>query len=72
MQQTELNSAFLQYLLDQDIAPGQHLPTLNDISQALGISVGKLREELEVARSMDWYRSDPVWESSVNPLTFRR
>ena len=48
----DLNSAFLQYLIDKEIAPGQRLPALSDISQELGISVGKLREELEVARSM--------------------
>lgn len=47
-----LDSAFLQYLVDKEIAPGQRLPTLSDISQELGVSVGKLREELEVARSM--------------------
>jgi len=47
-----LDSTFLQYLVDKAIAPGQRLPALSDISQELGVSVGKLREELEVARNM--------------------
>ncbi len=48
----QLNSAFLQYLIDNEITPGDRLPALSQISQELGLSVGKLREELEVARSM--------------------
>ena len=52
MQLNRLDSLFLRYLIDNDIAPGQRLPALNDISQEIGISVGKLREQMEVARNM--------------------
>jgi DNA-binding FadR family transcriptional regulator len=47
-----LDSEFLNYILTQDVQPGERLPTLSAISQEIGISVGKLREQLEVARSL--------------------
>jgi DNA-binding FadR family transcriptional regulator len=47
-----LESEFLNYLLDGEVAPGERLPTLAEISDEIGISVGKLREQLEVARAM--------------------
>ncbi len=43
-------SDFLVYMLEHQVRPGDHLPTLNDISDELGVSVNKLREQLEVAR----------------------
>lgn len=47
-----LDSDFLNYVIEQEIPPGERLPTLVEISDDIGISVGKLREQLEVARSM--------------------
>jgi DNA-binding FadR family transcriptional regulator len=49
-----LDSRFLQYLVahHEDAATTVQLPPLSEISQELGISVGKLREQLEVARQM--------------------
>lgn len=47
----KLDSEFLNYILAQEVAPGQRLPTLAEMSREIGISVGKLREQLEVARS---------------------
>jgi DNA-binding FadR family transcriptional regulator len=52
MQLNKLDSNFLQYLVSKQLLPGARLPTLTDISQELGISVGKLREQLEVARHL--------------------
>ncbi len=52
MQLTELDSPFLKYIITKQFTPGTRLPTLNEISTELGISVGKLREQLEIARSM--------------------
>lgn len=46
----KLDSQFLKYLIDSDVPPGERLPTLNEIGSELGMSVGKLREQLEVAR----------------------
>jgi DNA-binding FadR family transcriptional regulator len=48
----KLNSEFLQYLVDKQVLPGDRLPTLQEIGVDLGISVGKLREQLEVARML--------------------
>lgn len=50
MQLTRLDSEFLRYLIDK--APGERLPTLNQIGDDMGVSVGKLREQLEVARAL--------------------
>lgn len=52
MQFGRLDSTFLEYLLHHRILPGERLPTLEQISRELGVSVGKLREQLEVARHL--------------------
>lgn len=70
MQYAGLNSTFLQYLIDKDIIVGQRLPALNDISQELGVSVGKLREELEVARSMGLVSVRPRLGIQREPFDF--
>lgn len=48
----KLDSDFLKYLITKQVSPGDRLPPLNDMSQEMGISVGKLREQLELARRM--------------------
>ena len=52
MRLNKLDSTFLRYLVDSQVAPGERLPTLNQIGQELGVSVGKLREQLEIARGL--------------------
>lgn len=52
MRLNKLDSAFLRYLIDKDVAPGERLPTLSEIGDEMGVSVGKLREQLELARSL--------------------
>jgi DNA-binding FadR family transcriptional regulator len=52
MQINKLASPFLRYLITKQLAPGERLPTLSQIGDELGISVGKLREQLEIARSL--------------------
>lgn len=47
-----LHSDFLHYVISQGYQPGDRIPSLGELSAALGISVGKLREQLEVARSL--------------------
>src|SRR5690349_23822700 len=47
-----LDSDFLNYIVQHDIQPGGQLPALTELSQKLDINVGKLREQLEVARSL--------------------
>jgi DNA-binding FadR family transcriptional regulator len=48
----KIDSAFLCYLINKQVEPGQRLPTLQELSAELGVSVGKLREQLEVARTL--------------------
>ncbi len=52
MQINKLDSPFLRYLITKQVALGERLPTLNQIGEELGVSVGKLREQLEIARSL--------------------
>jgi len=47
-----LDSDFLNYIVDNNIQPGGQLPALTELSQELDINVGKLREQLEVARNL--------------------
>lgn len=47
-----IGTDLLRHLVERAYAPGDRLPSLPDLSQALGVSVGKLREQLEVARQM--------------------
>src|SRR5512141_1386450 len=48
----KLDSALLQYIVAHGFQPGDRLPALDDLSAELKISVGKLREQLEVARTL--------------------
>lgn len=52
MQTDSLDSDFLKYLAVHHVSPGAHLPALNEIGNEMGVSVGKLREQLAVARGM--------------------
>jgi DNA-binding FadR family transcriptional regulator len=46
------SSEFLDYLAKQAFPPGTRLPSIQDLAKDLGISTGKLREQLEVARQL--------------------
>jgi DNA-binding FadR family transcriptional regulator len=48
----QLNSNFIAYVVENRVQPDEKLPSLQDISKEIGISVGKLREQLEVARAL--------------------
>lgn len=48
----ELNSDLLEHLADLGCQEGERLPSIPDLANELGISTGKLREQLEVARTM--------------------
>jgi DNA-binding FadR family transcriptional regulator len=45
-------SEFLRFLAAHDQAEANGLPSLNDVSRQLGVSVAALREQLEVARAL--------------------
>jgi DNA-binding FadR family transcriptional regulator len=55
----QIDSDFLRYLLTVGCEPGQRLPPLEEISTLVGVSVGKLREQLEVARVLGLVEAGP-------------
>jgi len=57
MSQIKIESDFLRYLLAHGCKPGSRPPSLNDISNEIGI--GKLREQLEVARMLGLIEASP-------------
>lgn len=59
MRLSQLDSEFLTYLIDQDFQPGDRLPSLTELSNQIGVSVGKLREQLEVARALGLVEASP-------------
>lgn len=65
-----LHSRFLTYLIHCQIEPGQTLPPLNEISRELDMSVGKLREQLEVARTYGLVSVKPRVGIQRMPYTF--
>lgn len=70
MRVDRLNSAFLNYVVEQDVLPGERLPTLAEMSDDIGISVGKLREQLEVARSLGLVSVRPRVGTQREPFNF--
>lgn len=72
MQLAKLDSQFLNYLIEAQIAPGERVPTLQEISKTLGISVGKLREQLEVARNLGLVSVRPRAGIQREPLDFSK
>ncbi len=52
MQSSALQSEILWFIIENGYQPGDQLPTIQEISEVLGISVAKTREALEVARFM--------------------
>ena len=59
MVESQIESEFLQYLFEQKCKPGDRLPSLTDLSQQIGVSVGKLREQMEVARMLGLIEASP-------------
>jgi DNA-binding FadR family transcriptional regulator len=55
----QLDSELLNYVVEQGFDAGDRLPSLTDLSQEIGISVGKLREQLEVARMLGLVEASP-------------
>lgn len=55
----QLDSEFLRYVIEQGFTTGDRLPSLTDLSEEIGISVGKLREQLEVARMLGLVEASP-------------
>jgi DNA-binding FadR family transcriptional regulator len=59
MANSRLESELLDYLVHRGFTPGDRLPSLVELSEEIGISVGKLREQLEVARMLGLVEASP-------------
>ena len=64
----ELGSEFMQYLARSGLKPGEPLQSIQILAKMLGISVGKLREQLEVARTLGYIDIRP--KSGMHRRTF--
>lgn len=56
---TKIQSELLRYLLQPSMQPGDRVPPLSQLSSDMGVSVGKLREQLGVARSLGLVKASP-------------
>jgi DNA-binding FadR family transcriptional regulator len=67
-----VESEFLEYLLcnAHQAGPGGRLPSLNEISAETGVSVGKLREQLQVARMLGLVEISPRRGIRLLPYNF--
>ena len=53
------DSDLIKYILDNQIQPGERLPPLTELSDEIGVSVGKLREQLELVRGLGFVSVQP-------------
>lgn len=47
-----LQNEVLRYILENGYRPGDPMPTIQEVARALGVSVAKARESLEIARAL--------------------
>ncbi len=66
----KIQSDILQYIVDKGFMPGDQLPTIQDISEELGVSVAKTRESLEVARALGIVEIKPGRGTRVAEYSF--
>lgn len=59
MSNPHIESEFLTYLLDQRVKPGERLPSLANLSDEIGVSISKLREQFEVAKMLGLVEAKP-------------
>jgi len=59
MTDSRIDSEFLRYLFVKGCKPGDRLPSLTELSEQTGVSVGKLREQMEVARMLGLIEASP-------------
>ena len=65
-----VRSEFMKYLIELNAEPGTRLPPINDLAVILGISSGKLREQLEVARELGLVDVKPKTGIRVRGFSF--
>ena len=67
---SESLSEFMRYLAQYENANGQRLPSLNQLSRELEISIASLREQLEVARALGLVEVRPRTGTKRLPYSF--
>jgi DNA-binding FadR family transcriptional regulator len=65
-----LSTEFLAYLSEGRSPDGDRLPAIQDLARELGISAGKLREQLEVARQLGLVEVRPKTGIRKLPFSF--
>jgi len=70
MPHTHLDSDILRYIVEHHMQPGERLPTIPELSEELGVSVSKIREELSVARTLGLVQIRPRTGTQVNEFCF--
>ncbi len=70
MSDSNLTCEILRYIVERQVQPGERLPTINDLSAELGVSVSKVREELAAARALGHIQIKPRLGMQVQPFDF--
>lgn len=70
MPQSALRSDILDYIVEHQLKPGDRLPTIARLSKELGVSVSKIREELEVVRTLGLVQIRPRTGTQVQEFCF--
>jgi len=70
MPPTDPGSDILRYIVEHRVRPGENLPTIAELSQELGVSVAKIREELSVARALGLVQIKPRTGTEVQEFDF--
>ncbi|MFQ5611750.1 MAG: FadR/GntR family transcriptional regulator [Anaerolineae bacterium] len=60
----------LRFIIDQGYQPGDRLPSLNELSTGLGVNIGKVREEMAVARNLGLVEVKPRAGTRLAPYNF--
>jgi len=66
----QLPSEFLRYLAKNSRQAGERLPPIPELASQMGISIGKLREQLEVARTLGLVEIRPKTGMRTNEYSF--
>lgn len=72
MLRNSIDSELLGYIVDQELEVGDRLPPLTELSTELGLSVGKLREQLELARQLGFVSVRPRLGTHRQPFDFHK
>ncbi|MBN1564485.1 MAG: FadR family transcriptional regulator [Anaerolineae bacterium] len=66
----DLDTDIQRYIITHQLEVGDKLPTINELSAELGVSVSKIREELAVARALGWVQIKPRTGTQVQAFDF--